>query len=462
MLLWGVFWILFFPGYFSPDSMDSIFQALGAKELKNHHPLVFTALVTPFAWLGNAVGNIEIGMGLFSLLTLVFFAAVCSYIAMWVKSCAGSRKLFLFCIIFLILNPLLIQYSHAALKDVWFAGFAALFALNVAKYLISSDKRIGNLIAIAIAGLLTCLFRGNGLFLVVPTLLVMSFCVKPGRSRIFVTLIGCTVCYLLITGPVYSAFNAKNAGFEEMVGIPLQQVSRTLVDGGTISEENEQFLEELFDVSEIKEVYNPYLVDPVKWSSGFDSGFLGENKLRFFVAWWQILLDNPKSYLEAWRDATLGYWFVGASDSICTGAGYEWLSSFDQYSEYIEFPQERHQNGNTIFEDAISIEEYNSAIEHLRTVPILNAFINLAMPSWLFVFLAVLFIAQRRWKSFVVISPFIMLLFTMLIAAPTYYAWRYMLASYLFVPIAITLLTYHIPGEINETKKTFCSMSKIG
>lgn len=186
VLLWGVFWILFFPGYFSPDSMDSIFQALGAKELKNHHPLVFTALVTPFAWLGNAVGNIEIGMGLFSLLTLVFFAAVCSYIAMWVKSCAGSRKLFLFCIIFLILNPLLIQYSHAALKDVWFAGFAALFALNVAKYLISSDKRIGNLIAIAIAGLLTCLFRGNGLFLVVPTLLVMSFCVKPGRSRIFV------------------------------------------------------------------------------------------------------------------------------------------------------------------------------------------------------------------------------------------------------------------------------------
>ena len=83
------------------------------------------------------------------------------------------------------------------------------------------------------------------------------------------------------------------------------------------------------------------------------------------------LFGYPKSYLEAWRDATLGYWFVGVKDSICTGAGYEWLPSFDQYSEHIEFPQDRHQNGSTIFEAVISIEEYNLTIEHLRSIPIL-------------------------------------------------------------------------------------------
>ena len=461
VLLWIVFWILFFPGYFSPDSMDSVFQAVGAKELRNHHPLAFTALVTPFVWLGNAIGNIEIGLGLFSLLTMVFFAAVCSYITVWIKSHTNSRKLFLFCIVFLVLNPLLIEYSHAALKDVWFAGFVVLFALNVANYLISPDKKTSILIKIGITGLFVCLFRGNGLFLIVPTLLVVSLCVKPKQSRVFATLSGCMVCYFLVTGPVYSVFNAKSAGFEEMVGIPLQQISRTLVDCGNVSKENEQFLEDLFDISEVKEVYDPYLVDPVKWSSGFDSDFLSENKFQFFITWWQIFLDNPKSYLEAWRDATLGYWFVGVKDSICTGAGYEWLPSFDQYSEHIEFPQDRHQNGSTIFEAVISIEEYNLTIEHLRSIPILSTFFNLAVPSWLFVFLAMFLFVQGRWKSFLIVLPFILLFFTMLIATPTYYAWHYILSSYLFVPIALSLFIYRLPDEVNETTKTSCSTPKI-
>lgn len=460
VLLWGVFWLLFYPGYFSPDSMDSFFQALGAKELKNHHPLVFTALVMPFAWFGNAVGNIEVGMALFSLLTMLFLAAVSSYIATWIRVRTGSNKLFVFCIIFLVTNPLVIEYSHAGLKDVWFAGFVAMFALSIVNFLLSRNKRNVLLIQIGLFGLLVCLFRGNGVFLVFPTLLAMAIFVKPRRLYIVTTLIACIVGYFLITGPVYSLFNAKSAGFEETVGVPLQQISRTLVDNGTVSKENEAFLEELFDVTEIKEAYDPYLVDPVKWSEGFDSAFLGENKFQFFYVWGQILLDNPKSYLIAWRDATLGYWFVGINDDICTGAGYEWLPAFDQYSEKIAFPQDRHQNGNTLFYDTVSIEQYNSVIDDLRSIPILNVCFNLAVPSWLFVFLGIIFLAQKRRESFVAILPFLMLFFTMLIAAPTYYAWRYMLASYLLIPFALALLFYRMPNESNGTKRISYSKPK--
>lgn len=460
ILLWGVFWLLFFPGYFSPDSMDSFFQAVGAKELKNHHPLVFTALVAPFAWLGNAVGNIEVGMALFSLLTMMFFAAVSSYIAVWIRFCTGSNKLFVFCVIFLLINPLIIEYSHAGLKDVWFAGFVALFVLYISIFFLSTEKRMSLLVKVGLFGLLVCLFRGNGIFLVVPTLLAAFVFIKPRKLCVAITLIACVTCYFVITGPVYALFNAKSAGFEETVSIPLQQISRTLADDGSVSRENEAFLEELFDISEIKEVYDPYLVDPVKWSEGFDSDFLGKNKFQFFYVWGQIFLDNPKSYLAAWRDATLGYWFVGINDTVCTGAGYEWLPTFDQYSEKIIFPLDRHQNGNTLFCDVVSIEEYNSVIENLRSVPILNGFFNLAAISWLFVFSATALFAQKRRESFVVMLPILMLFLTMLIAAPTYYAFRYMLAGYLLVPFAIALLRYRTPNETNGTKRTSCSKPK--
>ena len=232
------------------------------------------------------------------------------------------------------------------------------------------------------------------------------------------------------------------------------------MDDGIVSKENEEFLEELFDISEIKEVYDPCLVDPVKWSEGFDSDFLSKNKFQFFYVWGQIFLDNPKSYLVAWRDATLGYWFVGINDTVCTGAGYEWLPTFDQYSEKIIFPLDRHQNGNTLFCDVVSIEEYNLVIEDLRSVPILNGFFNLAAISWLFVFSATAFFTQKRWESFVVMLPILILFLTMLIAAPTYYAFRYMLAGYLLVPFAIALLLYRTPNEANGTKRTSCSKPK--
>ena len=103
-LIWGANWLIFQPGYWTADSVSSLEQALGQQDLSSQHPIVFTALVALFVNLGNALGSLEAGMAAFTLFTMVFFSACCSYFCAWAYSRTRSLWVFTGTLLFFTLN----------------------------------------------------------------------------------------------------------------------------------------------------------------------------------------------------------------------------------------------------------------------------------------------------------------------------------------------------------------------
>lgn len=116
--------------------------------------------------------------------------------------------------------------------------------------------------------------------------------------------------------------NVAQASFAETVGIPIQQLAKAVINGGSFSDEDEQYLDSLMDDEEIAKRFDPRLVDPVKWSDGFDQDLLNNDRLRFLEAWLCSMPENLDSYFVAWRDLTLGYWYAGVNATLVAAPGY--------------------------------------------------------------------------------------------------------------------------------------------
>ena len=73
------------------------------------------------------------------------------------------------------------------------------------------------------------------------------------------------VLCIIIVNPVMDAMGIKKTETVESFSIPIQQISRTVIDNNDLSEKQEKLISELIDVEKIRELYSPYISDPVKF-----------------------------------------------------------------------------------------------------------------------------------------------------------------------------------------------------
>ena len=73
-----------------------------------------------------------------------------------------------------------------------------------------------------------------------------------------------------------------------------------------------------FDLEKIKEVYEPYCVDPVKFQAfrRENLDYIRENLAGYGQLNLQFLVRSPQTYLEAWVDETKGFWGAGFPDAV--------------------------------------------------------------------------------------------------------------------------------------------------
>ncbi len=89
---------------------------------------------------------------------------------------------------------------------------------------------------------------------------------------------GMILCILLVQGPGYQTLGIDQAGFVESVGIPIQQVSYTVVRDVALEEIEEDFLEKILPIRTIEDNYSPVLADTIKFHPEFDTSFFEAHK----------------------------------------------------------------------------------------------------------------------------------------------------------------------------------------
>lgn len=192
---------------------------------------------------------------------------------------------------------------------MFFLLYVIRFALNSE---FAGDRKA--MVRFGAAALCTMIFRNNGVYIVLLTLLILFFarrksCRKYGKNlAVFLAVI--LVPYLLYTGPVYRMLSVTQGGVEEMLSVPLQQMARVYrYDRASLEEEELELLTGFVDQDCLEE-YRPTVSDFVK--KGFNREAFQADKKEFFGLWLRLGVSHPFTYINSFLINTVDAWYPHA------------------------------------------------------------------------------------------------------------------------------------------------------
>lgn len=427
--------LLSFPGTFSTDSYASISILQGELPWSNAHPVFYTLLIGPFVTLGNAVGNMTVGLFAFSLVQLTLMAAVCSYACSWLRKMGMPLLAVFAALAFFAFNPVIARYATTMWKDVPFAMTMLLVILQLFEIALTKGAAIQSpraCIKLALLTLLTCLLRNNGIYAMAAGVVVL-IAVWRKAWKWFMPMVGAIVLAQLISGPFYTSLGIEPSPFRESVGIPIQQISAVVAEDGEMTEEQLEVFSQLVDPEAVAEVYAPYSSNFVKYHESFSDEWLNAHKKEFLQLYFEVGLRNPAIYTRAWIGATQGYWNMET---------HSWVVS---------------EAGRNLAYEATGLEILNGDSEtnydELRKSSFLSPLFNMGFAAWVMIALCAFRWIKGDRKLITAYIPLIALWGTMLIAAPFYCEFRYQFPIHLLLPVIFASAFFTTASNTSEEKK---------
>ena len=420
LLAWLPYILALAPGSVLEDSLDSISQILDpAVPVNNHHPVFYTFYVGAFIKAGLMLGNINIGVFLYSLVQTCLMAGTIAYtivimcrrgVPVWFVGGAMAWYMFM---------PIFPDYAMIMWKDPIFS--CALLWLSFLLLELADDERKlcsrSWLIRYSTVCLMTVFFRNNGVYAVILSAIAVVLLCRRMLKRFLCAALAVLAVYYMITGTLYSWMGIRTE-FVESVGIPLQQMAAVIVNDGEVSQEEEEFLYTLLPQEEWETSYAPCLVDKIKWNEQFDEVFLEENKAQFLQVWMSLLVKNFPEYVKAYGMETLGFWKIGVQDE------YGYIDTFIA------------ENGYGIHESSTLQELTGSGLNGF--IRNFRVYIGSGTLLWL-ILAAAIFVIRDKSKLWIVFIPALGNWLTTMIAAPVAFSLRYVYIFALGLPLFLSL-----------------------
>lgn len=225
---------------------------------------------------------------------------------------------------------------------------------------------------------------------------------------------------LIVQGPVYNHFRL-NTQYVENLGILFQQICYVVVNDGNLKEEQKEFINNIYPIEAIKETYNPCIVDKVKWNPRFNNVYLEQNKGKFIKVWFEVLIQNPKSYIKAYLLNTIGFWDINKA-------------TFDAYVNPENWGKNETLMGVTQ-KDYVKIITKNSIREKLYP----KAPISSAIFLFILLFGMLFTVYKKRYKNLMIYLPSLLTWGTIMVAAPLAFSLRYVYILVLMVPFSLVI-----------------------
>ena len=437
MLFWLPYLILYYPAVIYGDSVVSIKQALGIKAYSNTHPFMFTMFVKLCISISHLFGGDNtIGCAIYSVLQMLYMAAIFSYSICWLRNKNISKKVCLFVFLFFALPGLWGVHAISMWKDPIFAVSVYFYSLKLFDLIYSKgeiSKNKGYLLQSVLSIFMMCFSRHNGKYVAAFSFVLLLICTRIGKHKFAVkrSLIVATAVAVVVSwgiqGPVFRHFGIVGTA-AAAYGVPLQQVARTVVYGGNISDEEKEFLNKIMSLEKYQENYSPELVDHIKWSEDFHTKFFRKHHKEFLQVWFSLLLKNPKLYVEAWALDTCGFW--GLSYWQLNDQRTNFMMGVPKTAEYLE--EELGIMSGSLLKEGSKLDTVLKKIFTLTpSMP------SVALCFWVTLFMMVLAIVKGKWRGILLFAPCVGNILTLLIATPINYWPRYGLASICLLPISL-------------------------
>lgn len=421
IICWLPYFLYNFPGIVTVDSYYQIDQ-IEINVYSNWHPVSHTLFIKPFYELGKIIFKSSMGgIAVFSVVQMIIMALIFSGLINELHKKQVPQSICYIIAIYFALSPLHASFSITIWKDVLFGASALSLALCLLK-LADHPNNNKYFIMFIIISLVFTLFRNNGIYafiIFVPFLLI--YFKKYLKKYLLASVLIISINFI-ITGPIYKSMNIVSSPITESLSIPLNQIARTIVKNGKISSKDKAYLEEIILVSEVPNVYNYSIADPIKNIT--NNQMIEENKLKFIQTWLNIMFHNFGTYIESFLLQNIGFW-----DPNVYNKPYATTKPFEPYSTIYNIKRK-----NLLPKSFDSILKNNKINDNVIMQLLYS-------PGLMFYLLAVSFIivVYKKQKYWLLYIPFLAIWLTIMIATPVSIEARYVYALFTFMPLSVVL-----------------------
>ncbi|MDR1564838.1 MAG: DUF6020 family protein [Oscillospiraceae bacterium] len=227
LICWIPYFIIYFPGNITPDTVNQLNQIKGIWPYSNHLPFAHTLLLKLCMSIGSLFGGEAVQIAFYTAFQMIIMAASCSASVLLLPK-LGAPKAFTCCAIaFYALYPLNAYAAVSVIKD---GLFAAVLQLYVVLLFYTVKTKGANLLSnktLVLFGLTTLsllLLRHNGVYIIAGTLIFLGVLLlrfKTAFKRTVAATLSLIIISALLQGPIYSALNIKKAALTESLSITI-------------------------------------------------------------------------------------------------------------------------------------------------------------------------------------------------------------------------------------------------
>ena len=446
-LIWALIFITripyflnYYPGVITADSMGQICQSLGIYDLTNHHPVFHTLFIGIAMNIGKLLGNYNTGIAIYSIGQMIITSGIFSFAIYYMAKRNIDIKFRILTLLFYAFYPVHALYSMTMWKDIPFACAMLIFTIMMTEIAINREyfmKSKFKNILLTISMLLVILFRNNGVYVVIATIFFMFiFSFKDYKKLIVITCI-ILATYVIWKGPVFTLFNIKEGSTREALSIPLQQFAR-MTKNDDLTDEERWRIYKYLPTDDLADLYYPKISDQVK--NNFDNEAFANDKIGFVKLWIKLCLKYPRSAIEAFLCNSYGYWYPEAIHWV---VGREVFETNQEQEKALEL-------ANTPIVELEEVEKFDSIIDR-RDLPLNSMIYSIGFTFWVVMAMLIYTIYKKEYKLILIYIPVIVLWGTCL-ASPVFGEFRYIYSMFTCLPI---LLGIHFreknkKGEKNE------------
>ena len=422
---WIPYFFTYWPGGIYSDTVESINMALGKAQLDNHNPILYTMLWRFAFWItGGLNGGGEYdGLNLFTVGQAVVLAVA---LTVFVYYCyrKGLHKSVICMFLFLFaIYPMYPFYGVSMWKDTLFSIALFLFCLFLYEVFSENPDSISvrQLIGYGIGTLLIIFLRNNGIYIALfYSVFIVLTCLKKHRTialKIGTVSLVLIVASWIVQGPVFdrAGYNIDRA--TESFGVPIQQTAYILATDGNVSSDELEVLNEIMPLENWKTLYNPVVVDMIKFDPSFNKEFFEEQTGEFVKVYTSLVMKNPVKAVKAYLLETMGFWNVFESSSTAYICNFHFGNAEYFMSDYFDYLF------GISFRDFVEPKDYISA----------------AVFVWMMFATVCICLAKRYYAGILPILPTVGLWLSIMVAAPVAFSFRYVYAVFLCVPLYLII-----------------------
>lgn len=433
LVCWLPYYLYQYPGVMTPDSLNQFEQVLGLIPYSNHHPWMHTLLIKLIYTIGfRLTGSMLIALSLYTLFQMCVLAGSVWYFISTLRLFRVKPKICLLITLFYALIPYHAVFSVTIWKDILFAAALLCFSCSMLRFLLKKSLPILHLIIFVLTGLMLCLFRSNGwyAFLLCLPFLFVFFRKKAGIF--YPALAAIFLIAAIIKYPVMNAFHVTAPDLVESLSIPIQQIAAVLCNDRALSKEELALIEQVVDLTYIKQLYDPHFADNIKeLVRAGNQDYLAEHKGEFFRLWAGLGLRYPGDYMTAYIRQTYGYWYPDSFYLVAEAEGVSATSLGVSHTPLIRGP--------------LVIKAKEISIKLGGMLPLYGTLWSMGVACWVMLFCIGNTLIRGERPKLVLYLPSLALLLTVLIATPVATEFRYV--YFMVFALPFYLMAALLPAE---------------